>query len=178
MQHTIASAFASVLLLNQYRGSTIQINIHVLSEDGSMLAACLNAATLALADAGIPMVSYLAACTVGTAIAQFSAATGGTDNEISDPLLDLNHLEEQELPFMTIATVKDNLGALEEMEFENSQDPSEQDKVVVCMMETRVRMEKLEEMLAVSRSGCHRIHEILDTVIRAHGRKLLQNAAP
>lgn len=162
MQHTITSALRSVLLTQIYPHSTIAITLHILSQDGSLLAACLNASTLALVDAGIPMTSLLAACTVGSTISSFSTSSGNADQDVSDPLLDLNLLEEQELPFMTVGTVS----GVEE----------EQDKVSVCIMETRVRMEKVEEMLAVSMDGCKRIRDILDSVVRAHGRKMLQSA--
>ena len=65
MQNTIASAFQSTLFTHLYPRSTITISLHVLSQDGSLLAACLNAATLALIDAGIPMSDYVVACTSG-----------------------------------------------------------------------------------------------------------------
>ncbi|CAI4218455.1 unnamed protein product [Parascedosporium putredinis] len=95
--------------------STISISLHVLSQDGSLLAALINASTLALVDAGIPMTDYIAACTSG------STSTYAAADEAADPLLDLNLQEEQELPFLTVAT----LGA--------------SDKVVVLVCESRVR---------------------------------------
>jgi exosome complex component RRP41 len=59
MQHTISSAFASTLFTKLFPHSTVTISLHVLSQDGSLLAACLNAATLALVDAGVPMSDYV-----------------------------------------------------------------------------------------------------------------------
>ena len=58
--------FESTLLLHLYPHSIITLNRHILSQDGSLLAACLNAATLALVDAGIPMTDYIASTTVAT----------------------------------------------------------------------------------------------------------------
>ena len=66
MQHTISSAFSAVLFTHLFPRSSVYIALHVLSQDGSLLAACLNAATLALIDAGIPMSDYVAACTAGS----------------------------------------------------------------------------------------------------------------
>ncbi|TKA71166.1 hypothetical protein B0A49_05195 [Cryomyces minteri] len=143
LQHTLATAFASTLLLHLYPHSTIAITIHVLSQDGSLLAACLNAATLALIDAGVPMSDYICACTAGSTS---SAGAGDTGADNEDPLLDLNGLEEQELPFLTVGT----LGASE--------------KVVVLMMETRVQAHKVESMLAVAVDGCGQVRKILDGV--------------
>lgn len=149
MQSTIASTFASTLFTNLYPSSTILLTLHVLSQDGSLLAACLNACTLALIDAGIPMSDYVCACTAG------STSSYSSNDERADPLLDLNGLEEQELPFLTVAT----LGAT--------------DRVAVLVMETRCQVGRLEGMLAVGVDGCKQVREILDDVVRARGKKFL-----
>ncbi len=153
MQTSIADAFQGALFAHLYPHSTIRIGLHVLAQDGSLLAACVNAATLALIDAGVPMVDYVAACTAGS-----TSSYAGND-ESADPLLDLNGTEEQELPFLTVGT----LGAGE--------------KVSVLVMETRVQIGRLEGMLAVGVDGCKQVREILDQVVRRRGKKLLRNAA-
>src|SRR5437762_11858037 len=99
MQTTISNAFAQSLFTNLYPHSTISLSLHILSQDGSLLAACLNAATLALIDAGIPMTDYIVACTAG------STSSYSSNDESADPLLDLNSLEEMELPFLTVGTL-------------------------------------------------------------------------
>ncbi|KAF2119690.1 ribosomal protein S5 domain 2-type protein [Lophiotrema nucula] len=146
MQHCLKTAYEGVLVTHLYPHSTISLNLHILSQDGSLLAACINAATLALIDAGVPMTDYLCACTAAS-----SATSSESDN--SDPLLDLNNLEEQELPFLTVGT----LGRSE--------------KVSVLMLETRVRMERVEGMLAVGIEGCKRVREILDGVVKGYGKR-------
>ena len=151
MQATIANAFSSTLFTHLYPHSTIQITLHILSQDGSLLAACLNAATLALIDAGIPMSDYIVACTAG------STTTYSTNDESADPLLDLNGTEEQELPFLTVGT----LGAGE--------------RVSVLVMETRVQVARLEGMLAVGVDGCKQVREILDQVVRRQGKRILES---
>jgi len=150
MNHTISQAFESTLQLHLYPHSTINIGLHVLSQDGSLLAACLNAATLALVDAGIPMTDYVSACTVGT-------TSSFTDNEgEADPLMDLNGLEENEVPFLTLGM------------------SGGEDKVNVLMMETRVQMARLEAMISVALDGCRQIRGVLDVIIRAHGKEVLE----
>ena len=149
MQTTISSAFASTIFTHLFPHSTILITLHVLSQDGSLLAACINATTLALIDAGIPMRDYLVACTAG------STSSYSSNDEKADPLLDLNGLEEQELPFLTVAT----LGA--------------SDAVSVLVMETRVQVGRLEGMLAVGVDGCKQVRSILDGVVRRQGKKIL-----
>ena len=152
MQTTIAKAFTSTLFTHLYPHSTITISLHVLAQDGSLLAACLNAATLALIDAGIPMSDYIVACTSG------STSSYTSNDESADPLLDLNGMEEQELPYLTVGT----LGAGE--------------KVSVLVMETRVQFGRLEGMLAVGVDGCKQVREILDQVVRRQGKHILESA--
>ncbi len=68
-------------MLNKTLLSFIKIQkIKVLQSDGSNYSACVNAATLAIIDAGIPIKDYVCACSVSL---------------IRDtPLIDINHLEE------------------------------------------------------------------------------------
>lgn len=151
MQTTISNAFSSTVFTHLYPHSTISITLHVLSQDGSLLAACINAATIALIDAGVPMSDYIVACTAG------STSSYSSNDEKADPLLDLNGLEEQELPFLTVATL------------------GETDKVSVLVMETRVQIGRLEGMLAVGVSGCRQVRSILDDVVRRQGKKILDS---
>ena len=153
MQETISSTFQKTLFTNLYPRSTIIISLHVLAQDGSLLAACLNAATLALIDAGIPMKDYVAACTSGLTP---PAPTHSVDAGNPDPLLDLNGQEEQELPFLTVGT----LGASE--------------KVCVLFLESKVQVSRVEGMLAVGVDGCKRVKQILDTAVRERGKRVLE----
>lgn len=125
----------------------------MLSSDGSLLAALLNAATLALVDAGIPMSDYIAACTAGST----SSYAAGDDS--ADPLLDLNTQEEQELPFLTVAT----LGA--------------SDRIAVLVCESRVQVSRLEGMLVVGVDGCRQVRQLIDRVIKDKGAKMIREGA-
>ncbi|XP_009416391.2 exosome complex component RRP41 homolog [Musa acuminata AAA Group] len=60
--------------------SQIDIFVQVLQADGGTRSACINAATLALADAGIPMCDIVTSCSAG-----YLSST---------PLLDLNYIED------------------------------------------------------------------------------------
>lgn len=151
MQTTIQNAFAPSIFTTLFPHSTITISLHVLSQDGSLLACLLNASTLALIDAGIPMRDYICACTAG------STSSYSSNDEAADPLLDLNLSEEQELPFLTVATLGNT------------------DEVSVLVMETRVQVGRLEGMLAVGVDGCKQVREILDGVIRDRGRRTLES---
>ncbi|KAI1202890.1 ribosomal protein S5 domain 2-like protein [Nemania serpens] len=153
LQATIAKALAANLHVHLYPRSTIGISLHVLSQDGSLLAALINAATLALVDAGVPMTDYLVACTAG------STSTHSAGDEGADPLVDLNTQEEQELPFLTLAT----LGAT--------------DKVAVLVCETRVQVSRLEGMMASAADACKGVRNFLDQVVREKGNKMVTEGA-
>ncbi|KAK8857324.1 ribosomal protein S5 domain 2-like protein [Apiospora arundinis] len=154
MQTTIASGLAAAVQGQSYGPrSTIHISLNVLSQDGSLLAGLINAASLALVDAGVPMTDYLVACTAGST-SSYAAA-----DEEADPLLDLNTQEEQELPFLTLAT----LGAT--------------DKVVAMVCESRVQLTRLEGMMATAADGCKGVRDFLDNVVREKGEIMVQEGA-
>ena len=150
MATTISSAFQTNLFTHLFPHSTITLSLHLLSSDGSVLAALLNASTLALIDAGIPMRDYLCACTAG------STSSYSSNDESADPLLDLNAQEELELPFLTVATLGGS------------------DSVSVLVMETKVQVGRLEGMLAVGVDGCKQVREVLDAVVRERGSRILE----
>ena len=100
---TIKSTFEPVVQTALYPRSQIDIYVQVLQQDGGLLHACVNATTLALICAGIPMTDFVC------------AVSGGA--HATAPLLDLTMLEENDLPHMTVAimprTGKVTLVALE-----------------------------------------------------------------
>jgi len=102
------------------------------------------------------MTSPLWSCTSGSTSSYSSA------DESADPLLDLNRNEEMELPFITVGVAGRKREAGEVG-----------DKVVLLVGESRVQGSRLEGMLAVGVDGCVKVGEILDEVVRAHGKKIL-----
>ncbi|KAL4774304.1 3' exoribonuclease family, domain 1-domain-containing protein [Aspergillus nidulans var. acristatus] len=157
---TLRSAFQSHLHTYLYPHSTISIHVSVLSADGSVLAAAVNACTLALVDAGIPMPGLLCGCTAGMS---GSASTPRDPmNDTLDPLLDVSLPEEQELPFLTVATT--SVPAV-------MTDGEEDDmKVSMLTMDSKVHHTYIETMLAVGVDGCKQVREILDGVIKGSSR--------
>ena len=153
MSATVARTLASVLHTHLFPRSAITFSLHVLSQDGSLLAALINAATLAAVDAGIPMADYVVACSAGSTS---SDAAANASDDAADPLLDLNLQEEQELPGLTVAT----LGAT--------------DRVAALVCESRVQASRLEGMLAVAVDGCKQVRAIIDRVVREAGQRIVQ----
>ncbi|KAI5283538.1 Exosome non-catalytic core component [Ascosphaera acerosa] len=188
----LRDAFQPHIHAHIYPHSTIALNVSVLSSDGSLLAACINACTLALVDAGIPMPGLLTACTVGmsgrasTPAAPTAAKSGAAAaiNESLDPLLDLSLLEEQELPFLTIATTTPLPGGGEgaadgggDGEDEEEYDGGELEEMVsVVQMEKGVHVSYLDTMLAVGLDGCKQVREIL--TVCPHRRSVADIRAP
>eukprot|EP01121_Diplochlamys_sp_Union-15-3_P013887 TRINITY_DN4374_c0_g1_i2.p1 TRINITY_DN4374_c0_g1~~TRINITY_DN4374_c0_g1_i2.p1 ORF type:complete len:198 (-),score=9.84 TRINITY_DN4374_c0_g1_i2:13-606(-) len=76
----IKRTFESAILTTFSPNSEINIRVEILQSDGGASCAAINAVTLALIDAGIPLKDFVIACSVG--------CVDGI------PLLDLNHVEE------------------------------------------------------------------------------------
>eukprot|EP00002_Diphylleia_rotans_P039709 TRINITY_DN9278_c0_g1_i1.p1 TRINITY_DN9278_c0_g1~~TRINITY_DN9278_c0_g1_i1.p1 ORF type:complete len:248 (-),score=51.08 TRINITY_DN9278_c0_g1_i1:77-820(-) len=76
----IRQTLETVVMTTAYPRSQIDVHLTVIQADGGTRCAAINAATLALIDAGIPLKEYVASCSVGY-----------LDNHI---LLDLNYLED------------------------------------------------------------------------------------
>mmetsp|Transcript_27476 Transcript_27476/g.45434 ORF Transcript_27476/g.45434 Transcript_27476/m.45434 type:complete len:279 (+) Transcript_27476:129-965(+) len=83
ISHLLKRALEATILLQLYPKSRIQVQVVVLADDGGRLCAAINAASVALVDAGIPVKDILCACSAGY-------AGGGTDTT----LVDLNRQEE------------------------------------------------------------------------------------
>src|SRR5438552_18187742 len=65
LSKVIRESLESVVLTDLYPRTTIDVFIEVLQSDGGSRCAGITAASLALADAGIPMKELVAACAVG-----------------------------------------------------------------------------------------------------------------
>lgn len=87
----ITQTFESAILTHLYPRSQINIFLQVICDDGGALPCAINAASLALISAGIPMREFVCACSLG-----FVNST---------PLLDLNFMERSSSgPLMYMAT--------------------------------------------------------------------------
>ncbi|KDR76410.1 hypothetical protein GALMADRAFT_210999 [Galerina marginata CBS 339.88] len=87
----IKSTFEPAIQTSLYPRSQIDVFVQVIQQDGGLLQASINATTLALMNAGIPMVDFVC------------AISGGVHS--TSPLLDLTLLEESDVPNLTIAVM-------------------------------------------------------------------------
>jgi exosome complex component RRP41 len=90
-------AFKSVVILENYPNTVIDVFIEILQADAGTRCAGINAASLALANAGIPMRDLVSAC-----------ATGKVDNEIVlDLMKEEDNLGKSDLPLAIIPRKKE-----------------------------------------------------------------------
>ncbi|KAK2737980.1 Exosome non-catalytic core component [Myotisia sp. PD_48] len=185
LSHFLRDAFQPHIHAYLYPRSTISLHVSVLSSDGSLFAACLNACTLALVDAGIPMPGLLCACTVGmsgrASTPLVPPASGpqshvGGINECLDPLLDMSGPEESELPYMTLANTNPMPDVGEQTgnngdDYED--DANENQMLSIVQMDSGVHVSYLETMFAVGIDGCKQVREILNGVLKTAGRRVL-----
>jgi len=145
------------------------VQVSVLSADGSLLAAAINACTLALVDAGIPMPGMLCGCTAGMSGSASTPQDSSNDDSSLDPLLDFSLPEEQELPFITIGTTTAlPMGENNNLDEDGEDEEGETDdmKVSILNMESRMHNSYLETLLAVGIDGCKQSREILEGVVK------------
>jgi exosome complex component RRP41 len=139
------------VLVHLYPKSKISIDVWVLCDDGGRLCAAINAATLALVDAGIPMKDLVCACSAG----------GGSDSASSSILVDLNKREEnmqhgQPAVYLPCAMLP------------------QRGTVVLAQCEARLPdLKSLERVLDAAMDACRNVFDILQAAIRERAGTLL-----
>lgn len=137
----IKSTFEPVIQTNLYPRTQIDIYIQVIQQDGGLLQACINATTLALACAGIPLLDFVC------------AVTGGVHSTSS--MLDLTTLEENDIPHVTVATMPGS------------------GKVTLAAMETRLHVDRFEEIFRLACDAGQIIHKEMRAALRTRTAVLL-----
>jgi len=91
MSQHLKQTFEATIKTELYPRSQIDIFVEVLQADGGNYCACVNAATLALIDAGIPLKDYVTACTASlvldTPLVDVSSRNGKNLNLPTDGIL-------------------------------------------------------------------------------------------
>ncbi|ODV59724.1 exosome non-catalytic core subunit SKI6 [Ascoidea rubescens DSM 1968] len=135
LQVSLVNIFQDLIILKNYPRTQIIINTIVLNQDGSLISSIINSISLALIDSGISMYDYISSVNCGLFNSKF-------------PILDLNYLEELDLPFLTIAII----GKSENVSF--------------LLLENNLPLDALEKILAISISGSHRIKDLMDNQVK------------
>ena len=135
-----------------------------LKADGGNYCACVNAATLALIDAGIPLVDYVSACTASLVTWHSLICLKSSDillllkisvficTQVADtPLVDVSSLEATTGgPELTVAA------------------HPKSGQIVLLEMSHRFHLDHLDKVMEVALAGCRDIHTILDAAVRSH----------
>jgi len=142
----LKNIFKAVILVEKYERSQLDLNIEILQTDGgSEICAAVNAATLALIDAGICLREYICACTA-------SLTSDGV------PLLDVSHLEEVSGgPTLTIAALP-RIGDHEQ-------------SVSFVELSQKFYLKDLNKIFDCALHGCEKIRTILDEAIRSNANE-------
>lgn len=135
LTNNMREIFDNVILTNLFPNSQIDIFLEVLQSDGSNMSACINAATLALIHAGVPIKDFVVSC----------SATLIDDNT----LVDVSHFEESasNLPVLTLSMLPKSK------------------QIVSMESTGRVPLDLIEKIIDSAVSGCEEIHQISKTIV-------------
>ncbi len=137
-------ALEPALELEKFPTAGIDISMEVVESDGGTRVTGITAASLALADAGIPMKGMVASC-----------AAGVVDDT---PVLDVNGKEDKEgnadIPIATINRSDDDTESREE------------DKVTLLQMDGDLTTDQVEDCVQLAKDGCRQLYEQQKRTIR------------
>jgi exosome complex component RRP41 len=125
MAALVTQALEPVLMLSSYPNASIQVAIEVTQADGNELTACINAASLALADASIAMRDLVVGCNAGI-LDTTKIVSDLTSNEVRSGC-----------PVVHLAVT--------------ARDPS---AIVMMSMDARVSDKGVDDMYAGATNGC------------------------
>lgn len=161
--HLLQTALSASILLHLYPKSKISVTVMVLADDGGRLEASINAATLALMDAGIPLKDMVCACSAG----RWNA--GGSDEIV----VDLNRREIQAATGSTGGGNAGGGGTSDTIYLPVATMP-QRGTVVLAQCESRLSggAEAFGEVLEVAMRGCEMVMEIMAAAVRERGAEL------
>lgn len=134
----LKQSLSAAIMVELYEKSQIDVYVEILEADGGTYCASVNAATLALVDAGICLREYVCACTA-------SLANGDV------PLLDVSHVEEVSGgPTLCISALPTS------------------EKVALLQMSQRFHLDHLPKVLKKAMEGCKEIQTIIDRAVREY----------
>jgi exosome complex component RRP41 len=129
-------ALEPALELERFPEAGIDISMEVVESDGGTRVTGITAASLALADAGIPMKGLVSSC-----------AAGVVDDT---PVLDVNGKEDKEgnadIPIAVINRSDDK-------------DTKEEDKITLLQMDGDLTTQQVEDCVELAKDGCRQLYE-------------------
>ena len=173
----VQEAFEAAVLVQLYPNSQIDIFLQIVQVDGGRTAVAINAANLAIIDAGVPTRDFVVCCHAGyidhTAI------------------VDLNYAEEcSNCPDMPLAILPNCADlAPEGCEVaDNAEEGAERgegggsagthrqgESIVMMQLERRLPLDLTEEVMALAAAGARQIYALLQEEVRQHTLGLLES---
>ncbi|MBR9678988.1 MAG: exosome complex exonuclease Rrp41 [Nanoarchaeota archaeon] len=138
LSKVIKESLESAIFLENFGGSVIDIHVYVVQGDAGTRCACVCAASLALADAGIPMNDLVA-----------GVASGSVGEQVLlDLTYDEEHVENEDVTDMAIA-YNENL-----------------DKVTLLQMDGNISEKNMVKALELGIKGCNIIKKEMQKVLK------------
>lgn len=181
----IRNTLSSAIVLSTYPRSVINVYLTVIESDGGDWAASINAAGLALVDAGIVLKDMIAACEVS--VIDMQESTQGGVDEFSDDAMNMNEPENETNRTDPTAHEQDRCQALV--------DPNRDEcigynipklsiailpklgKIIAIEVSGRLHLSRLEVGLETAKKGAHEMADIFDGMVKNHltGMNEMQN---
>lgn len=142
----LSRAYRSVIVPKHTRSSRIDVYVQVLQDDGAVLSAAINAGSLALVNAGVPMIDLVVACSVGY-----------VDNSY---VLDVCTMEAagNDRPQLVVASL------------------AHAKTVISVELDAKLPSVKiLDSAMSHAIAGCHQIFQVLEHEIRQYSLNLLDS---
>lgn len=161
--HLLQKALSASILLHLYPKSKISVTVMVLADDGGRLEAAINASTLALIDAGIPLKDMVCACSAG----RWNA--GGSDEIV----VDLNRREIQAATGTGGGGGAGSGGTSDTIYLPVATMP-QRGTIVLSQCESRLSggAEAFGEVLESAMGGCQMVMEVMAAAVRERGAGL------
>ncbi|KAI3647357.1 hypothetical protein MP228_007578 [Amoeboaphelidium protococcarum] len=141
---TVSLCFSEVVHTQLFPRSDIVIEIQVVSADGGILSAAINATSMALIDAGIPMTDYICSTVAGIVRDQ--------------PIVDLNNYEESasyDVPRLTVAILPHKI-----------ERGSGMPRVVLLTAESRIHINKFRQINQLAIEGAMKMRPLMDHIVK------------
>ena len=177
----IKNALQSAIVVSNYPKSVIDIYLTVIESDGADWSACVNAAGLALVDAGIVLKDIIAACEV---VIVESSENDGMSDEDKD---DLKNKIEETQPSVQIMDendpfdqnkITDTCHALIDPNREETSSYNvpklsiallpKLNKIIAIEVQGRLHLDRLEVGLKAAENGANAISHIFDQMVKGH----------
>ncbi|KAH7826946.1 putative exosome complex component MTR3 [Monocercomonoides exilis] len=167
----VITAVRSAIRGEIYQKSSIEIAIVVLSDDGGVYAACVNAACLALTDAGVELHSLICACNVAICSDSLSEASKGIEYYV-DPSLEVMKDASGSVSISSLWDVNEFL----EKEKKEKEEPSKEvivdiRKPTITSLHTDgvLKSDEIDQAIVLCLSGCQSIGKVMrDVILTSH----------